>query len=83
MEATLEPKAASELIVLNHKGDTKLTWNADNRDEVAAARTMFDELRRKGHYAYKVDRKGDKAEVIRTFDPEAEKVILAPATVGG
>jgi hypothetical protein len=80
MPVTLEP---SELVILDHTGDTKIMWSADNRDEVAAARATFDTLRGKGYLAYKVDRKGEKAEVIRAFDPEAEKVILAPQTVGG
>ncbi len=64
-------------------GDTKLTWDTANRDEVEAARTMFNDLRQKRFMAYRVDEKGDKGEVIRQFDPEAGLLIMAPPMVGG
>lgn len=64
-------------------GDARLTWSADNKPEVDAARKMFDDLRAKGFFAYAVKRSGDKGEMITKFDPEAEKIILAPPLVGG
>lgn len=71
------------MAVLNETGDVKTVWDADNEAEVQAARKTFDELRAKGFAAYKVNRSGEKGEVIRKFDPEAEAIILAPPMVGG
>lgn len=75
-----EPK---ELIILDQTGDTKIIWDPEKPDEVEHARETFNKLKKKGYLAYSVNRKGDKGEVLREFDPEAEKMILAPQTVGG
>lgn len=74
----------STLHVLDSTGDTKLMWDRNNEDEVDAARKMFDDLKRKQYIAYKAEGKeGKKGEVINRFDPEAERIILAPRMVGG
>lgn len=72
-----------ELIILDHTGDTKLIWDPEKAEEVEHARETFSKLKKKGYLAYSVNRKGDKGEVLKEFDPDAEKMILAPATVGG
>lgn len=72
-----------EMTVLDKTGDTKIVWDASKPDEVEAARQTFDRLRKKGYAAYSVKRNGDQGEVIREFDPQAEKVILAPQMIGG
>ena len=72
-----------ELVILDASGDTRVIWDADKPAEVEAARETFTKLKAKGYLAYAVTRKGDKGEVIRDFDPDAEKMILAPQTVGG
>lgn len=77
------PTTKRELIILDHTGDTKIVWDSDSQAEKDHARDTFDRFKAKGYMAYKVDRKGEKGEVMRTFDPDAEKMILAPATVGG
>ncbi len=74
---------ARELVILDQHGDTKLIWDPEKPDEVEHARSTFDSLKKKGYLAYSVTRKGDKGEVLKAFDAEAEKMILAPATVGG
>lgn len=81
--AVLDRPGTGQLITLDHTGDTKIIWDASKPDEVTAVREQFDALRKKGYLAYKVDKKGEKGEVIRNFDAEAEKIILAPQTVGG
>lgn len=72
-----------QLRVMDRQGDTRVMWDPSNNDEVAAARNTFDELKGKGHLAYKVDRKGEPGEVIRSFDPQAGKIIMAPPMAGG
>lgn len=74
----------STLHVLDTTGDTKLIWDRNNEDEVSAARKMFDDLKRKQFMAYKAEGKeGKKGEVIHNFDPDAERIIMAPRMVGG
>ncbi len=73
----------SELMVLDRTGDTRLQWSRKNVDEVAAARKRFDEYKAKGYLAYKVNKAGDQGEVLQAFDPDAERVILAPQSIGG
>lgn len=82
MEATAL-KEKRELIILDHTGDTKIIWDPDKPIEVEHARKTFDDMKAKGYLAYRVNAKGDKGEVLKRFDPEAEKMILAPQTVGG
>lgn len=71
------------LEVLDHTGDTKLEWNPRVQAEVDVARGMFDGLKAKGYLAYKLDRNGEKGEVIRTFDPDAERIVMNPQMQGG
>lgn len=72
-----------EMRVMDQTGDTKVEWNKDNVEEVAAARATFDALRKKDYLAYTMAAGGQKGEVIREFDPSAQKIILAKRMVGG
>ena len=65
------------------EGDFKITWDPDHDDEVEAARAAFDKAKTKGMAAFSVDKKGKKGKTIRSFDPDAEAIIMAPALVGG
>lgn len=86
-EQILEPPLSPNqgvLLCMDESGDTKVVWDRNNRDEVEAARHTFNALKKKGHLAYEVKGKdGSKGEVIEEFDPEAERLILAPRVVGG
>jgi hypothetical protein len=64
-------------------GDYKVMWNKDNEAEVLEARHTFERLRSQRFLAYTVKEDGSQGEVIREFDPEAGRVILAPQLVGG
>ncbi len=74
---------------MGQSGDTKIEWNLDNADEIAIAREAFNLATRspqmggKGYNAYRVGERGLRGEMIREFDPEAEKIILAPQMAGG
>jgi hypothetical protein len=72
-----------EMCVIDRTGDTKIIWDAKNEDEVEAARATFKKLKAKGYLAYSVSKDGSKGEVLREFDPNAEKIILSPAMQGG
>lgn len=91
MSAVMEPPVMDQnppegkrmIAKLDATGDTKLIWDPSKAVEVDSARAMFNDLKKKGYSAYAVDRKGEKGEVITKFDPDVEKIILAPPTVGG
>lgn len=73
-----------EMAVMSHEGDTKIIWDSENPDEVANAKRTFDDLMAKGMMAYVVkDDEGMKGRYMRTFDPSAEKMILAAPMVAG
>ncbi len=82
MTAPVEP-GTHVMAVMGVTGDVRVMWNPDNAAEVAAAKKTFDDLRRKGHAAFAVKANGDKGSQITEFDPEAEKIILAPPMRGG
>lgn len=77
------PAGSSVLCVLDKTGDTKTIWDPSVADEVEAARAQYDKFKAKGYLAYKVDAKGEKAEVMSAFDPQAGKIIMARALTGG
>jgi hypothetical protein len=72
-----------EMTTLDRTGDTKLIWDCDNADEVTSARQTFNNLKRKGYIAYSVKKSGKKKDVLTSFDPAVEKMILAPPMAGG
>lgn len=73
-----------ELCVMDHSGDTKITWDPDKKIEVDAARKMFEDMKAKGYYGYSVrDKDSLKGEVIHKFNPDLEKIIMAPPIQGG
>lgn len=71
------------LITLDRGGDSKLIWDREKPVEVDNARRMFKDLMAKGYWAYAVRTNGEKGIHVTEFDPEAEKIILAPRVVGG
>ena len=69
---------------LDRSGDTRVMWDKGNTDETAAARAQFEALTGKGYVAYRAEGKnGERGEVIREFDPQAERIILVKQLVGG
>jgi hypothetical protein len=69
---------------LCRKGDVPIMWNKDSDDEVEIARKAFDDAKRAGFIAYKAEGKdGHRGEVMRKFDPGAERIILVRQHQGG
>lgn len=78
------PEGKHALAIIDETGDTKVIWDPNNEDEVDAAKAQFKALKKKGYLAYAVKGKdGAKGEQIHEFDPEAGRIILAPALQGG
>lgn len=72
-----------ELAIMNRSGDTKLAWDPGNTAETENARRTFDDLRKAGHLAYKMEANDARGEQLHTFDPNARRIVLAPAMRGG
>lgn len=74
----------SEMAVMNREGDTKVEWDRSNANEVEAARRSFDDLvGQKRYAAFKMGPGAKRGEQIRTFDPDAERIVLVPPMRGG
>jgi hypothetical protein len=81
-----DPVHTGIMHTLDRSGDVRVMWDKDNPDEVAAARETFNKLTRgrPTHLAYRaVGKRGSQGEQMREFDPEAERIILVQAPVGG
>ena len=66
------------------EGHAKHEWDKSKPHEVESARKVFADYKAKGYAAYRIDPKsGDKGDVIKEFDPAAERIILTPPFAGG
>ena len=73
----------SVMNVLDRTGDTRIEWNPAVPAEVSMAKKAFDEAKKKQYLTYKLDANGNQGELIREFDPRAERIVATPQTVGG
>ncbi len=72
-----------QLKEMSRKGDVKLSWDCENEQEVSAAKEVFDKRIKEGWAAFAEKRLGGKGDRIRTFDPDAERIVLVPPIAGG
>jgi hypothetical protein len=83
-EAENVPEGHFVMAIMDKTGDTKVTWDPRNEDEVANARRTFADLRKKHFLAFRVNAKdGSKGEQTTEFDPNQAMYIMVPAYVGG
>lgn len=71
------------LSVLDRTGDTRIEWDPANAAETAIAKKAFEAAKDKRHLIYKLGADGTRGELLRTFDPHAERIVAVPQTVGG
>lgn len=72
-----------EMNIMDSSGHSRLTWGADQPDEIAAARDVFDSLIRKGYSAFGSKTKTEAKHTLGKFDPTMEELVMVPRTVGG
>lgn len=70
------------LSVMDSSGDRQVTWQPDNPSEVAAAKAIFDAVKRRGYLVYSQPA-GGSGVAVRQFDPNAEDLIAVPPIVAG
>lgn len=72
-----------EMAILDKSGEQIITWSPDDDKSLAEAKAVFDQkVRGEGFQAFNV-MEGNESEVVRTFDPQAEHVVLSAPLVGG
>jgi hypothetical protein len=69
-------------IVMDHKGDTRHYFNANDSKAVIKAEQRFKKLTGRGFTAAVRTGSGEAA-VTRTFDPNAEETLFIPRLVAG
>jgi hypothetical protein len=69
-------------IVMDHTGDTRHPFNADDAQELTKAEERFKELTKVGFTAAVRTASGE-VNKIRSFDPTAEETLFFPRLVGG
>jgi hypothetical protein len=71
------------LRVLDKGGDREISWDPEDREQLADARFVFETLVRAGYQAYSLAEDGRSGEFLRRFQPAAHEVVLAPRFQGG
>lgn len=72
-----------EARALTETGDLKIIWDPDNKEEVKAAKRQFNDFLKKKYVAYAGKRDGSKGKILKSFDPDVQRMILSPGIVGG
>lgn len=70
-----------KLQILGSRGDDKFEWDVEVKEQVDVVAEVFAEKLLNGYYAFTV--KEEKRELIRAFDPEAERIVMFPVISGG
>ena len=80
----------SQLRIMSHLGDTKVSWDAQKAAEgdpeaaaaVREAERIFAEHRAQGSTAFAV-KAGERPRVIEHFEREADQIVMVPRIAGG
>jgi hypothetical protein len=83
VEVIKRPRRA-ELSILGPQGDTTLTWDPAKPIEVETARAKYGELVKQGYTGFELAKGSqEKGELIREFNPRAERILMVPQAAGG
>ena len=69
-------------IVMNHNGDTRHHFDANDAKAMAKAEERFKQLTGKGFIAAVRTKPGEVAK-IHSFNPKAEETVFFPRLIGG
>jgi hypothetical protein len=70
-----------ELLILDRSGHRTVSW--DTAEGAGLAREAMQSLQAEGYLAYVETDKAGNGTVVKDFDAEAERIVLAPPLVGG
>jgi len=83
MHGTFPAKTGGKLVIMDPSGHTEIKWSASNEVETEIARAAFNSAIGRNYSAFRVTEAGGRGARVTSFDPEAERYILAPQLVGG
>jgi hypothetical protein len=75
-----------KLRVLDASGDTVVDWQIEDNEAVREAEALFQRLlveERRMAFGRPTGGKADEAELIRSFDPTAEEILIVRPIQGG
>ena len=76
-------EAMGKISVLHDADHVEIRWDPLLPEEVAFARSMFEQYLREGYVASRIGEDPSKAVQITEFDPSAEEIILLSILEGG
>jgi hypothetical protein len=71
-----------KLSMMDSSGDREATWHPDSPSEVAAAKAIFDAVRKRGYLVYSQPA-GEVGVALGQFDADVETMIAVPPIVAG
>jgi hypothetical protein len=71
-----------KLSVMDSSGDKEVTWDPDDPSEVAAAKAIFDAVKKRGYMVY-AQPAGESGVALGQFDSSVETMVAVPAIVAG
>ena len=71
-----------KLSLMDSSGDKEATWHSDRPDEVAAAKAIFDAVKKRGYMVYSQPA-GESGIALGQFDADVENMIAVPPIVAG
>lgn len=73
---------AGKIWKLDHTGHGVLAEWKEKPTEILRAAEIFGELQKSGHMLVTMPDDGSDGEVVKTFDPDAEMLVVAPLQGG-
>lgn len=70
-----------KLRILNESGDREVPWTAEDTESIRTAEASFFEHQRQGSAAFA--KTGNGHELIKSFDPDAEEILIVRPLIGG
>lgn len=64
-----------ELVVLDHTGDSRVTWDTEDTLSIERANAQFDRLIGQGYRGVRMDTP-ESGEVVKGFDPESDLTMV-------
>ncbi|HSV44787.1 MAG TPA: hypothetical protein VLJ58_03260 [Ramlibacter sp.] len=82
MAEQLESNMKCKLSMMDSSGDKEIIWHPDRPGEVAAAKAIFEAVRKRGYLVYSQPAAGS-GTALGQFDPSVENMIAVPPIVAG
>jgi hypothetical protein len=82
MAVLRESKMKCRLSLMDSSGDKEATWDSDSPDEVAAAKAIFEAVKKRGYLVYSQPA-GESGVALAQFDANVETMIAVPPIVAG